>query len=213
MFSALKHEGTPLYVLARRGQPVHKPARPVEVYHLRVLAVELPRVRFEVRCSAGTYVRTLCADIGEALGCGGHLSELTRTESGGFRLEEALGLEQLEDLVRQGTVGERVIPMAQALRGMPEIVAETSLIEQIRHGRRLGRGALEGRGPELPPDTAAVVKVLDPQGELAAVVRAVPDSEELQYCAVFAKPRWDDFEKGPMRGSAPSAGGTVAEVK
>lgn len=188
VFSALKHEGTPLYVLARRGQPVQKPARPVEVYHLRLLAVELPRVRFEVRCSAGTYVRTLCADIGEALGCGGHLSELIRTESGGFRLEEALGLEELRDLARQGTAGERVIPMAQALRGMPEFVAETPLIEHIRHGRRLGRSELLGLGPTLPPDTPAVVKVLDPQGELAAVVRAVQDSEELQYCAVFVKP-------------------------
>ncbi len=188
-FSALKHEGTPLYVLARRGAPVHKPARPVEVYHLRVLAVEFPRVRFEVRCSAGTYVRTLCADLGEALGCGGHLSELTRTECGGFRLEEALGLEALGELVRQGTARGRVIPMARALTGMPEFVAEMPLSEHIRHGRRLSRSELEGRGPTLPLDTACVVKVLDSEGELAAVARAVPGSDELQYCAVFAKPR------------------------
>jgi tRNA pseudouridine55 synthase len=187
VYSALKHEGTPLYAHARAGRPVHKPPRPVTVYHLRVVEMALPRACFEVRCSAGTYVRTLGADMGEALGCGGHLSGLTRTESGGFRLEQALSLEALEALSLPGAAGAPLIPMARALPGVPELVAEAPLIERIRHGRRLGRHDFGEPGGGLAGEAAGLVKVLDAQGDLAAVLRAAPDAEELQYCAVFEK--------------------------
>src|SRR5512136_1413458 len=153
-YSALKHEGVPLYTLARRGRPVQKPAREVFIYHLRRRAAELPRVRFEVRCSAGTYIRTLCADIGRDLGCGGHLSELTRLESGGFTLNEALTLEDLEDLARRGAASHAVIPMARALPAVAEITAGPSLLEKVWHGRALsladvGLGAAADEGPLL----------------------------------------------------------------
>ena len=83
----------------------------------------MPEVRFEVRCSGGTYIRTLCADIGRDLGCGGHLSDLTRTESGGFTLAQAVTLERLGDLAERGAAAAALIPMARALPGMPAITA------------------------------------------------------------------------------------------
>jgi tRNA pseudouridine55 synthase len=122
-YSALKHQGVPLYSLARQGRPVRKPPRPIHVFRLRVLAVALPCVRFDVWCSPGTYVRTLAADIGRELGCGGHLSELTRLESDGFTLDQALTLEELEARARRGALSEVLIPMAKALAGMPGITA------------------------------------------------------------------------------------------
>ena len=81
-YSALKHEGVPLYRLARSGRPMQKPAREIVIHHLEVLAVDLPDVRFAVTCSGGTYVRTLAADLGRLLGCGAHLRRLVRTASG-----------------------------------------------------------------------------------------------------------------------------------
>ena len=189
VFSALKHEGVPLYTLARRGLPVQKPPREVHVYRIRVLAVALPEVRFEVRCSAGTYVRTLAADIGRELGCGAHLSELTRTESGGFSLAQALTLEEVEDLTRRGTVRARLIPMARALAGWPEIAADRRLLENVRTGRRLTRRELSvprDGGPAAAGD--GLLKVMDEQGELAAVLLFKAGQDDLEYACVFARP-------------------------
>jgi tRNA pseudouridine55 synthase len=91
-FSALKLRGVPLYRHARRGRPVQKPRRRVEIDAIRIQDIDLPYVRFEVGCSAGTYIRTLCADIGRRLECGAHLKELRRIESGPFTVSAAASL-------------------------------------------------------------------------------------------------------------------------
>ena len=184
-YSALKHQGVPLYRLARQGRPVRKPPRPIHIFRLRVLGVALPHVRFDVCCSPGTYVRTLAADIGRELGCGGHLSELTRLESDGFTLDQALTLEQLEALSRRGALREALIPMAKALAPMPGFTAGPELLGKIRHGSPLTRQdiRIDGR----PEETAATqfVKVLDDRGELAAVLECQAVSAALKYAAVF----------------------------
>ncbi|MFO7709383.1 MAG: tRNA pseudouridine(55) synthase TruB [Desulfobacterales bacterium] len=182
VFSALKHGGVPLYTLARRGQPVQKPPRTVRIDRLRLLEMRPPQVRLEVRCSAGTYVRTLCADIGRALGCGAHVSELTRTESGGFRIEQALSLTEVESLARQGAIGERLIPMAQALPGWPVVTADPPLLEKIRHGRQLAWAEMK---VELrDPAEDALLKVVDEHGDLVAVLRYGSTGRRLEYGCV-----------------------------
>jgi tRNA pseudouridine55 synthase len=189
-YSALKHQGVSLYVLARRGRPVQKPPRQVRIFSNRVLAVALPEVRFEVCCSAGTYIRTLSADIGRELGCGGHLSELKRLESGGFTLDQALTLEELKELDRRGAVGGALIPMSRTLTGMPEITASPELIDKIRYGRPLSRDEVGVDG--LQNRTAggrSFIKVLDAGGELVAVLQDRPEAERLHYVCVFARPR------------------------
>ncbi|MCX6906958.1 MAG: tRNA pseudouridine(55) synthase TruB [Verrucomicrobia bacterium] len=95
MVSAIKYQGRPLYKLARKGIEVEREPRLVHIYDLRLLATELPRLKFRMACSKGTYVRTLAADIGRALGCGAHLSELRRTAAGKFQLEQAHTLDQV----------------------------------------------------------------------------------------------------------------------
>ncbi|MBI5819612.1 MAG: tRNA pseudouridine(55) synthase TruB [Verrucomicrobia bacterium] len=95
MVSAIKYQGRPLYKLARKGIEVVREPRLVHIYDLRLIATELPRVKFQMSCSKGTYVRTLAADIGRDLGCGAHLSELRRTAAGSFKLEQAHTLEQI----------------------------------------------------------------------------------------------------------------------
>jgi tRNA pseudouridine55 synthase len=98
MVSAVKHQGTPLYKLARKGKTVEREPRLIHIYDLRVLGLELPRITFRVACTKGTYVRTICSDIGDLLGCGAHLHELRRTRSGKFDVNEA---HQLQTVLTQ----------------------------------------------------------------------------------------------------------------
>jgi tRNA pseudouridine55 synthase len=101
MVSALKHQGTPLYKLARKGQTVEREPRPVHIYDLRILGTELPRIQFRVACTKGTYVRTLCSDIGDLLGCGAHLLNLRRTRSGKFDVKDAHSLDTIMHQTRE----------------------------------------------------------------------------------------------------------------
>jgi tRNA U55 pseudouridine synthase TruB len=114
---------------------------------------------------------------------------LTRTESGGFSLAQALTLEEVEDLTRRGAVRERLLPMAQALAGWPEVAADRRLLENVRTGRRLTRRELS-----VPPDGGpaasgdGLLKVMDEQGELAAVLLFKAGQDDLEYACVFARP-------------------------
>ena len=99
-FSALKHKGTPLYKFARKGIMIKKKPRDNFISKLEMLRYEYPDVAFRVSCSKGTYVRSLCQDIGERLGCGGYLSQLRRTKSGNFYLTDALAFEALRSMTR-----------------------------------------------------------------------------------------------------------------
>ncbi len=187
-YSALKHQGIPLYRLARQGRPIRKPPRPIHISRLRVLTAALPRVRFDVCCSPGTYVRTLAADIGRELGCGGHLSELTRLESDGFNLDQAFSLEELEALTRRGAQATAIIPMARALAGMPGITAGPDLLGKLRHGSPLTRRDVDIDGVPGPTAVSPFIKVLDDQGELAAILERRSGSEPLKYAGVFIGP-------------------------
>lgn len=183
VYSALKHRGTPLYKLARRGEAVEKPARPVRIRRLEIREVNLPTVRFEVTCSAGTYVRTLCADMGRELGCGGHLKGLRRTASCGFSLDDAVGLEKLAECRNLGSLREPVISMNEALPFMPAVVAEEVAARKVQNGVALSSSdfpvhpALSGAG---------VFKVLDADGRLIAIVEGSPTADDYNYCCVFS---------------------------
>jgi tRNA pseudouridine55 synthase len=101
MVSAVKHQGTPLYKLARKGKTVERKPRLIHIYDLRVLGLELPRITFRVACTKGTYVRTICSDVGDLLGCGAHLHELRRTRSGKFDVNETHQLQAVLTLTRE----------------------------------------------------------------------------------------------------------------
>jgi tRNA pseudouridine55 synthase len=133
-------------------------------------------------------VRTLAADIGRELGCGGHLSELARLESDGFALDQTLTLEELEARARRGTLGEVLIPMAQALAGMPGINAGPELLAKIRHGSVLTRRDVDIGGLPEPPTESPFIKVVDARGELAAVLECRAAIEVLKYAGVFLRP-------------------------
>ena len=111
MVSAIKVDGVPLYRMARRGEEVEREPRLVHVFSLRIDEFGVPDTRFTVRCSKGTYVRTLCHDIGERLGCGGHLAALRRTRSGRFSVADAIALDDLRALPR-ADLPSRLLPLS-----------------------------------------------------------------------------------------------------
>lgn len=132
MYSALKVNGKKLYELAREGKEVERKARPVTIHEIEVLEMNLPMLSIRVRCSKGTYIRTLCHDLGQKLGCGAAMASLERTKSGQFSLDTALTLEELEEKLKNAGEGREeliqslVIPVdrmffeLQELRLLPE---------------------------------------------------------------------------------------------
>ncbi len=112
MVSAIKKNGVPLYKLARKGETIEREARLIHVYNFAMLGREGDDIRFSLKCTKGTYVRTLCADIGDALGCGAHLAALRRTASGKFSIEHACTMPQLLELDLQGLCG-KIIPLTR----------------------------------------------------------------------------------------------------
>ena len=115
MVSAKKIGGVPLYKLARKGKTVERELRNVHIYNFQLLKFESPRAEFRVTCTKGTYVRTICHDIGEQLGCGGHLAALRRTRSGRFDVKDAHKLDELLLLNRQ-VLQPRIIPILELIK-------------------------------------------------------------------------------------------------
>ncbi len=192
VFSALKHRGVPLYKLARQGRPVQKPARQVHITAIEITAVALPEVFFQVTCSAGTYIRSLCADIGRELGCGGHLARLRRTCSSGFGLAAALSLDELERRVTNPNDGWPIISPAAALPEMATHIADEAAAGKINKGIPL-------TGDDVPAPQAQarcnwgshdgnLIKIVDSRQRLLAVVRYEPQKDGYQYCCVFPQP-------------------------
>lgn len=114
MVSAAKVGGVPLYKLARKGKTVERTAKLIHVYEYKLIDFKLPEATFRIRCTKGTYVRTLCSDVGKALGCGAHLSQLRRTQSGDFKISDCSVLDDLLKLQLDQLV-DRVIPLTKFL--------------------------------------------------------------------------------------------------
>lgn len=122
MYSALKVGGQKLCDLARAGKEVERKARPVEIYGIDILEITLPRVRMRVSCSKGTYIRTLCHDIGEKLGCHGCMEKLLRTKAGQFELKDSLTLSEVERIRDEGRLDEIILPVDQVFRELPSVI-------------------------------------------------------------------------------------------
>ena len=143
MYSALKVNGRKLYELAREGKTVERKPRPVTFYEIRILDMQLPKVRLRVTCSKGTYIRTLCHDIGEKLGCGGAMEELLRTRSGNFTLEESMTLSQVEEAVKDGTIEEKLVSIEDVLSGYPAVYATGEGDRLLQNGNPLTEALVE----------------------------------------------------------------------
>lgn len=163
-YSAVKVRGIASYKLARQGRAEPLKPRAVTIGSIDLTGYQDPFISINVKCSKGVYIRTLCADIGEALGMGAYLTSLVRTGSGRFRIETAVTLEQLSQLIAQG-VDSVFIPVDEALEDIPAITVSDDDSRKIAHGNRIAMAACFSARDEV------LVRVHDPAGRFLALAR------------------------------------------
>jgi tRNA pseudouridine55 synthase len=158
MFSALKHQGQRLYILARRGVEVDRQPRRVQIHRLAIQNLTATTLRVEVECSSGTYIRALADDIGLQLGCGAHLSTLVRTATGPFPLTQALTLPALENAVRQHEWLRHVVSLSAAVAAFPALILTAAAAQALAHGiAPLRQGVARHEGTFAAADTVALL--------------------------------------------------------
>jgi len=176
LYSAKKVQGERLYRLARRGQVVERQPVRVRIHSLEILDFAPPLVKLRAVCSKGTYARSLCDDLGRALGCGGHLQELVRTRAGRFTLEGILTLPTLQERAETGRIGEVLLSIPEALGHLPaaRVVPEAGPL--ILHGS----GVTAGLVAQFPGEVArgGLVRVLGFRQQLLSLAEATVSSQE-----------------------------------
>ena len=147
MYSALKVNGKKLCDLARAGKEVERSSRRVKIYSIQIEEMDLPRVKLRVNCSRGTYIRTLCHDIGQRLGCGGTMESLIHIRSGQFVLEEAKTLSEFQKMADAGELEEALIPVDSLFGDLPKAAVRPEWIRLADNGNPLQEDALETDAP------------------------------------------------------------------
>jgi len=166
MYSALKVQGKKLYELAREGKEVERKTKPVTIYDITILEISLPRVRMSVHCSKGTYIRTLCHDIGLKLGCGGCMEELVRISVGGFHLAKSYTLTQIEELVKRGKLDEIILPIDEMF---PELAVIIILPESESLAYNGNDIPLSGISTTYQPRKGERARVYDSKGRFIGI--------------------------------------------
>lgn len=144
MYSAIKVNGKKLYEIAREGKEIERKTRQVHIYSIDILSLDFPRVTFRVECSKGTYIRTLCNDIGEMLGTYGCMEELKRIRSGFFALEDAKKLSEIEEAVKAETIDQWILPVEKMFEAYPVFVMKEKYDKVLENGNPIFRTMADG---------------------------------------------------------------------
>lgn len=162
VYSAIKVKGKSAHTRVRAGEDITLAPRRVTIHDLSLLAFEPPRIDLSIRCSAGTYIRSLAHDIGEVLGCGAVLAHLVRTQSGSFRLEEAIAWDRLQASFLTGAWGAHLLPADAGMRDWPLVRLDETAMGRLRHGKSI----------DAPDGCSGWGRAYSPQGELVAVLES-----------------------------------------
>jgi len=168
MYAAIKVKGRKLYELARQGKEIQREPRAVTIHAIDILDWQPPDLTLDVACSSGTYIRSLAHDLGQQLGCGGHIRELRRLVSGPFTIAQARPLAELEELYAEGDLAEALLPPQTALSVMPTAIMTPEQERALRYGQRIDLQA---------SDAAESIQAHDRQGNLIAVLTNVSDAQ------------------------------------
>ena len=184
-FSAKKSHGRPAYELARKKQPVELKAVEVELFEYKLTEIEGNVARFVIECSSGTYIRSLAHDMGQKLGCGAHLAEITRMAVGEFSLEQAIKLEELAEASRAGKFADYMIKLENLLPNFPRVNVLPVIERRVRHGTKFNVQVSQiqpGRVESPPGATVQLdagelkpprLRVFSQQDKLVAIAEAV----------------------------------------
>lgn len=184
MYSALKVNGKKLYELARQGVEVERRARKITVSRIEIERIDLPEVEFSVECSKGTYIRTLCHDIGAALGCGGCMKTLLRTRVGPFLEEESVTLAAIEQYRDEGRLEEIIRSTDSVFLQLPKAVLSEKALRLVQNGNPLGRGALALEGENRPQD-GMQIRLYSQDGRFLAVYEWKAEKDSYRAVKMF----------------------------
>lgn len=194
MYSAIKVNGRKLYELAREGKEIERKPRTIQIMEIEILEMSLPLIRMRVVCSKGTYIRTLCHDIGERLGCGGAMQSLVRSRVGEFLLKDTLTLEQIEAARDQGSIGEKIISVDELFLEYPACVVENRWKKLIENGNGFGKeqiGNMTGKKGEgaikLPGEQNLEnqIRVYDEDGIFYGIYGWIPEKKRFEPIKMF----------------------------
>lgn len=175
MYSALKVNGKKLYELAREGKEVERQARRVRILDMEIHEIRLPEVTFTVTCSSGTYIRTLCQDIGEKLGCGGCMKSLLRTKVDRFELADSHKLSELETMMHEGRIEEVLLPVDDVFAACPAVCIRQESDRLIQNGNPFGKEDIAETTGECPPEGTELerncVRVYNSEGDFRGLYR------------------------------------------
>ena len=185
IFSAKKVKGRPAYELARKNQVVELKQVEVEIYEYKLKEIEGAVARFVIECSSGTYIRSLAHEMGQKLGCGAHLAEITRTAVGEFSMEQVITLEELAEANQAGKFADCMIPLEGLLSNLPRVNVLPIIEKRVRHGTKfnISLGQLQPGRIETPPGATSQLdggepkpprlRVFSQQDKLIAIAEAV----------------------------------------
>ena len=180
MYSALKVNGRKLYELAREGKNVERKARTVCIREIHILQIDLPRVEMEVTCSKGTYIRTLCHDIGEKLGVGGCMESLLRTRVGSFCLENSRTLGEIQKAMEEGSLLQNLIPVDAVFGQYRRVQIEVRQEKLLYNGN-----ALCIKDERDVPVDKELVRVYDSRGEFVAIYQYLAGLNQYRIVKMF----------------------------
>lgn len=182
MYSALKVNGQKLCDLARAGKEVERKPRKVTIYNIQIENISLPRITMEVTCSKGTYIRTLCQDIGEKLGCGGCMESLLRTRVSRFALKDSLKLSEVERLMAEGNLEPYILPIDGMFAQLPRTVIKEQGKKLLLNGNPIPEELLE-RKERIADD--GQVRIYDENGRFYAIYRYEQKARRLWLVKMF----------------------------
>lgn len=183
MYSALKVNGRKLYELAREGKEIERKARPVTFYDIEILSVKLPFVKIRVTCSKGTYIRTLCHDIGQKLGCLGCMESLLRTKVDRFDIGESLKLSEIERLARENRIDDAVVSVEEMFSSYPKVHMDEAFDKMLRNGNAV---------PYEAPVSEKRVRMYNSFGVFIGIYEWQDEKRQYKPVTIFCTP--EDFQ-------------------
>jgi tRNA pseudouridine55 synthase len=184
MFSAVKHKGKPLYSYARNGIEIDRELREVFIKSISIDKISLPYVHFRVTCSKGTFIRTLCTDIGQKLGCFGHLHKLTRTAIGDFRVQDSVKFEEFPENSDDSILNNFIIPMEEALYFLDSVVVDDEKKNMVLNGQQV-HTSWSNYNFDVNPNKG-ILKIIDMERKLLCVA-TISSSRKDDYCILQPK--------------------------
>ena len=184
-YAAIKVDGKKLYEYAREGKEVPRFERPVEIFNIDIHEIDFPFVRFTVKCSKGTYIRSLCRDIGDKLGTGGLMFSLLRRQTGRFLLENSLKLHEVEELMNEGTIEKAVLPMDSLLLDYPSANIKDDFMKYLLNGNKLHEDYLDISEEDREKILLGEIFRVYMNGNLAALYRYDRESGVMKSYKMF----------------------------